>query len=107
MAAPLVGQCGARLGEDAGREDGDTGPPLALPLAEDDVGGPQVRAGLEVNAFSLSTLSSTRVRFLQIGICFLPFRWEMLSMKATRSVLSLLSYLGLFSMDAEMYEYLR
>lgn len=37
----------------------------------------------------------------------LVYRWEMASMSVTRSFLSLLSYVGLISLDAEMYEYLR
>ncbi|TNN31029.1 putative aarF domain-containing protein kinase 5 [Liparis tanakae] len=37
----------------------------------------------------------------------LALRWEMAAMSATRSFLGLLSYLGLVSLDAEMYEYLR
>ncbi|XP_036948212.1 uncharacterized aarF domain-containing protein kinase 5 isoform X3 [Acanthopagrus latus] len=37
----------------------------------------------------------------------LALRWEMASMSVTRSFLSLLSYVGLISLDAEMYEYLR
>lgn len=34
-------------------------------------------------------------------------RWEMAALSVTRSVLSLLSHLGLISVDAEMLEYLR
>lgn len=37
-----VFQCGARLGEDSGREDRHAAQALDLPLAEDDMGGPQV-----------------------------------------------------------------
>ncbi|XP_056274790.1 uncharacterized aarF domain-containing protein kinase 5 [Pseudoliparis swirei] len=37
----------------------------------------------------------------------LALRWEMAAMSATRSFLGLLSYLGLVSLNAEMYEYLR
>ncbi|XP_033493912.2 putative aarF domain-containing protein kinase 5 isoform X1 [Epinephelus lanceolatus] len=37
----------------------------------------------------------------------LALRWEIASMTVTRSFLSLLSYFGLISLDAEMYEYLR
>ncbi|KAL3044275.1 hypothetical protein OYC64_004006 [Pagothenia borchgrevinki] len=37
----------------------------------------------------------------------MALRWEMASMSLTRSFISLLSYCGLISLDAEMYEYLR
>nr|XP_046273595.1 uncharacterized aarF domain-containing protein kinase 5 isoform X2 [Scatophagus argus] len=36
----------------------------------------------------------------------LALRWEMAAMSVTRSFLSLLSYFGLISVDADMYEYL-
>ncbi|XP_051245868.1 uncharacterized aarF domain-containing protein kinase 5 isoform X2 [Dicentrarchus labrax] len=37
----------------------------------------------------------------------LALRWEMVAVNAARSFLSLLSYFGLISLDADMYEYLR
>lgn len=37
----------------------------------------------------------------------LPHRSEMAAMSVTRSLLSLLSYFGLLSLDADIYEYLR
>ncbi|XP_068188372.1 uncharacterized aarF domain-containing protein kinase 5 isoform X2 [Antennarius striatus] len=37
----------------------------------------------------------------------LALRWEMAAMSMTRSFLSLLSYVGLISVDADLYEYLR
>lgn len=46
---PLVLQCGARLGEDSGGEDGAAAQALALPLGEDDMGGPEVPTGFKVN----------------------------------------------------------
>lgn len=39
---PLVFQCGARLGENSGGEDGDAASALGLPLGEDNMGEPQV-----------------------------------------------------------------
>lgn len=48
------------------------------------------------------------VRTTWEGLKFeLALRWEMAAMSLTRSVLSLLSYFGLISLDADMYEYLR
>lgn len=44
-----VFQCGARLGEDSGREDWDPAQALGLPLGEGDMGELQVRAGFEVS----------------------------------------------------------
>ncbi|XP_075867971.1 putative aarF domain-containing protein kinase 5 isoform X2 [Nelusetta ayraudi] len=42
------------------------------------------------------------------GVKFeVALRWEMTTMSLTRSVLRLLSYLGLVALDAEVYEYLR
>ncbi|XP_010739270.3 putative aarF domain-containing protein kinase 5 isoform X1 [Larimichthys crocea] len=37
----------------------------------------------------------------------LALRWELATMSVTRSIVNLLSYFGLLSLDAEMYEYLR
>lgn len=38
----------------------------------------------------------------------LPFdRWEMAAMSLTRSLVGLLSYFGLVSLDADVYDYLR
>ncbi|XP_076610452.1 putative aarF domain-containing protein kinase 5 isoform X1 [Chaetodon auriga] len=48
------------------------------------------------------------VRTTWEGLKFeLALRWEMAAMSVTRSFLSLLSYFGLISMEADMYEYLR
>ncbi|XP_042362391.1 uncharacterized aarF domain-containing protein kinase 5 isoform X3 [Plectropomus leopardus] len=48
------------------------------------------------------------VRTTWEGLKFeLALRWEMASMSVTRSFLSLLSYFGLISLDADVYEYLR
>lgn len=101
-------QRGARVGEDPGGGGGEGAGTLDLPLGQGHVGGRQIRTGFKVKKNKTKTgifppLVQEPIAAVTERLC----RWEMAALSVTRSVLSLLSHLGLISVDAEMLEYLR
>ena len=110
----LCCQCRARLGETSSWEAGDSASTLGVQLESQCLGELQIWVCLEVRRYKLDVLHQGQCRPVITGssrwmmtmmVC-LP-RSEMAMMSLTRSLLTLLSYLGLVKLNEEVYQYLR